>query len=100
MFGGQMSIHDSDDPWTYFGLWPSDQIKVVSELLNSLSARYEIKVTKETEEDMKNWEVWNPLLADPFLGHYLWIHDEDLEKVGDFIVKLFPYRKYGAERWT
>ena len=83
-------------PWTYFGLFSSAKLRLVSELLSSLGARFYSDKVQETEERLKDWSAWDPSAEQPHQGHELWVCSEDLEKVGDRIVKMFPERKFGA----
>jgi len=87
----------SHDPWTYFGLWSGRDIQKVSVLLTSIEARFETFQRDETEERLKDWCAWDPAASNPNTGFDLYIHDEDLEKVGYKIVEMFPERKFENE---
>ena len=84
----------SHDPWTYFGLWGERDVKKASTLLTSLGVRFEIFDQHETEKRLKDWCAWDPTSTNPNTGFNLYIHDEDLDKVGYKIVEMFPERKF------
>ena len=81
---------------TYFGVWSAEQAARVSELLQSLGVRYEFVIEVQSEERLRDWTAWDPAAANPHEGHELFIHDDDLEKVGTRIVEMCPERKFGA----
>jgi hypothetical protein len=86
----------ADDPWTYFGVWSAAQITRVSQLLNDLGARFRVDVEEQSEDRLKEWAAWDPTAKNPREGHELWIHMQDLDRVGTKIVETFPERKFGA----
>ena len=81
---------------TYFGVWSAAQAARVSELLESLGARYEFVVQPQSAERLRDWKAWDSTAPNPHEGHELWIHDDDLNKVGTRIVEMYPERKFGA----
>jgi hypothetical protein len=83
-----------DDPFTYFGLWSARDVRSCSELLTSLGVRHHTTESKETQDDLENWHAWDPECQNPNVGFNLWIHREDLEKLGDQLVKKFPERQF------
>src|SRR5437588_7950512 len=88
--------YDSDDPWTYFGVWSAAQIARVSQLLKDTGAEFRIDIEEQSEERLKEWTAWAPAAKNPREGHELWIHARDLDKVGTKIVEMYPERKFGA----
>ena len=83
------------DPFNrYFGLWSAKDIRRVSDLLTSLGVRSQIGETETTQDVLENWHAWDSASPKPYVGYNLWIHDDDLEKVGDHIVMMFPERKF------
>jgi hypothetical protein len=90
----------SDDEYnrdsTYFGVWSAAQAARISGLLDSLGVRYEFLVEQQSEERLREWTAWDPANAKPHDGYELYIHSDDLEKVGTRIVELYPERKFGA----
>jgi hypothetical protein len=90
----------SDDDYnhhsTYFGVWSTAQAARVSELLKSLGVRYEFIIEEQSEERLREWTAWDPTSASPREGHELFIHSDDLDKVGTRIVEMYPERKFGA----
>jgi hypothetical protein len=90
----------SDDDYnhhsTYFGVWSAAQAARISELLESLGVRYEFVVEVQSEERLREWTAWDPAATNPHEGHELWIHADDLDKVGTRIVEMYPERKFGA----
>ena len=91
----------SDDDYnhhsTYFGVWSTAQAARVSDLLDSLGVRYEYSIEEQSEERLRAWTAWDPASANPHQGHELFIHHDDLEKVGTRIVELYPERSFGAK---
>jgi hypothetical protein len=83
----------ADDPWVYFGCWSAADMSKVSSLLVSLGVRTEVHTHDTTEEQLRRWLAWDETSAHPNTGFHLWIHREDLPKVGDKIVVMFPERK-------
>jgi hypothetical protein len=84
------------EPTTYLGLWSAAGISEVCELLRSLDARFYRVASRYPEDDLRNWCAWDPSAADPYVGYDLWVHSNDLEKVGTRIVDRFPERQFGA----
>ena len=88
----------SDDDYnrrsTYFGVFSAAQAARVSELLESLGVRFEFVRQEQDEERLKAWTAWDPAAASPLEGHELFIHSDDLDKVGTTIVDIFPERKF------
>jgi hypothetical protein len=80
----------------YFGVWSYRDIKTVSDLLNALEVRFEINEYETTQEVLEEWHAWDPTSQQPNIGFDLWINWDDLPKVGDKIVIMFPERKFGA----
>ena len=90
----------SDDDYNhhsmYFGVWSAAQAARVSDLLDGLGVRYEFIIEEQSEERLRAWTAWDPAGTDPHAGHELFIHDDDIEKIGTRIVELFPERRSGA----
>lgn len=86
----------SVDPWVNFGLWSLAGIRKVSDLLASLGVRFEVQEYPETEQRFKEWCAWDENSTQPTVGFHLWIHQDDLDTVGDKIVVTFPEIKFGA----
>jgi hypothetical protein len=90
----------SDDDYnrhsTYFGVYSAAQASRLSELLESLGVKYEFVIEEQSEERLRAWTAWDPKAKNPHAAHELWIHDEDLDKVGTKIVKMYPEKKFGA----
>ena len=88
----------SDDAYdrhsTYFGVYSAAQSERVSELLDSLAVRYRFVREEQDEERLKAWTAWDPTSSNPREGHELFIHSEDLDKVGTKIVEMYPERKF------
>ena len=91
----------SDDDYnrnsTYFGLWSATKAARVSELLDSLGVRYEFIIQENSEQVLRASLAWDQTSTNPYEGHELFIHSDDLEKVGTRIVELYPERKFGAK---
>jgi hypothetical protein len=77
----------------YFGVWSAAQAARVSDLLDSLGVRYEFAIEEQSEERLRASTAWDSASANPHSGHELFIHDDDIEKVGTRLVELFPERK-------
>ena len=93
-----MSLSDDDynRHSTYFGAYSASQAGRVSRLLNNLSVRYEFIRQEQNEERLKAWAAWDPSAAKPHEGHELFIHSDDLDKVGTKIVEMYPEKKFGS----
>jgi len=91
-----MSQPGTKDQWTYFGLWSAKDVQRVSQLLTSLGARFEIDEVQTDQGDLEHWCAWDPTAADPNTGYHLWIHINDLSKVGEKVVGMFSERKFVA----
>ena len=91
-----MSLSDEDHNRhsTYFGVYSAAQAVRVSDLLNTLGVRYEFIRQEQDEERLQAWTAWDPTAAKPHEGHELFIHSDDLDKVGTRIVEMFPERKF------
>jgi hypothetical protein len=90
------SEDDCDRHSIYFGVYSALQAERVSELLQGLGVRYEFIRQEQDEERLKAWAAWNPTASNPREGHELFIHSDDLDKVGTKIVEMYPERKFGA----
>jgi hypothetical protein len=90
----------SDDDYnhhsTYFGLYSAAQAARVSDLLESLSVRYEFIREEQDEDRLKAWTAWDPSARNPYEGYELYIHHDDLDTVGTKIVEMYPERKFSA----
>jgi hypothetical protein len=91
-----LSDEDYNRHSTYFGGWSAAKAARVSELLDSLGVRYEFVIEVQSEERLRAWIAWDLTAANPHEGHELWIHDDDIDKVGTRIVEMYPERKFGA----
>ena len=84
----------SDDDYNrramYFGVFSVSQAARVSELLESLGIRFEFVREEQDEEKLKAWKAWEPSASNPREGHELFIHSDDLDKVGTKIVDMSP----------
>lgn len=81
---------------TYFGVFSAAQAVRVSELLEGLGVRHEFVVQDQSEERLRAWTAWDPAAARPREGHELFIHSDDLDKVGTRILEMYPARNFGA----
>ena len=90
----------SDDDYnrhsTYFGLYSGAQAVRVSELLESLAVRYEFIIKEQDEERLKAWMARDSAALKPYEGYELFIHSDDLDKVGSRIIEMCPERKFGS----
>lgn len=82
------------EPSTYFGLWSNAKYFEVASLLKSLSVRFYRVEAQYDEAHLREWFAWDPTSASPYTGQELFIHSDDLEKVGSKIVEKFPERKF------
>jgi hypothetical protein len=92
-----LSDEDYNKHSTCFGLWSAAKAARVSELLDSLGVRYEFVIREVSEDVLRAYLAWDPTSVNPCEGHDLYIHHDDLEKVGTRIVELYPERKFGAK---
>jgi hypothetical protein len=90
-----LSDYDYNHHSTYFGVWSTAQAARVSELLEGLGVRYEFVTGVQSEARLREWTAWDPAAANPHEGHELWIHTDDLDKVGTRVVEMYPERKFG-----
>ncbi len=88
-----LSNDDFNRRSTYFGVYSTSQAARVSELLESLSVRFEFVRQEQDEERLKAWTAWDPDASNPREGHELFIHSDDLDTVGTKIVDMYPERK-------
>ena len=79
---------------TYFGVFSASQADRVSELLEGLGVRFEFVRQEQDEERLKAWTAWDPNAPNPYEGHELFIHSDDLDTVGTKIVDMYPERNY------
>ena len=91
-----LSNHDYNRHSAYFGVWSAAQAMRVSKLLDDLCVRYEFLIDAQSEERLRAWMAWDPTSSKPHEGYELYIHSDDLRKVGTRIVELYPERKFGA----
>jgi hypothetical protein len=91
-----LSDEDYNRHSTYFGVYSASQAARVAELLDTLGVRYEFIREDQDEEQLKAWTAWDPAASNPREGHELFIHSDDLDKVGTKIVEMYPERKFGA----
>jgi hypothetical protein len=84
------------DPTTFFGVWSAAKLQRVTELLNSLSVRYEVQEEELNRETLERWCAWDANAQNPNVGFNLWIWYDDLPKVGNKIADEFPERKFGG----
>ena len=89
----KLSDHDYNRRSAYFGVYSASQATRVSELLLSLDVRFEFVVHEQDEERLRDWTAWDPDAASPHEGHELFIHSDDVKKVGTRIVEMYPERK-------
>jgi hypothetical protein len=89
-----LSVDDYNLRSTYFGVYSAAQAARVSELLLSLGARFEFVRQEQDEARLKAWTAWDPTASNPREGHELFIHSDDLDKVGTAIVEMYPERKF------
>ncbi len=86
----------SDPVTTYFGLWSATDVQKVSDLLSRLDVRFETNEFVATEEVLKEWRAWDANSPKPNAGFDRWIYSDDLHRIGDRLVDMFPERKFGA----
>lgn len=87
------SSYDEDDPWTYYGLYSENQISRAEELLKSKEINfYKVKI-QETEERLRAWSAWDESSCDSKEGYELWVHDKDVERLGNALADLFSAGK-------
>ncbi len=91
-----LSDEDHNKHSTYFGVWSKAQADTLSQLLSTLDVRFEFIIEAQSEERLRAWNAWDPTNSNPFQGYELFIHKDDLDKVGTHIVDLYPDRKFGA----
>jgi hypothetical protein len=91
-----LSDEDYNRHSTYFGVYSAAQAARLSALLESLDVRYEFVIEEQSEQRLRDWTAWDPAAAKPREGHELFIHSDDLDKVGTKIVEMYPERKFGA----
>jgi hypothetical protein len=84
------------DRWINFGLWSATGVQKVSDLLGSFGVRFYVQEYQETEEVLRAWYAWDDASDRPNVGFQLWIHDDDMDTVGDKIVTMFPERTFGG----
>jgi hypothetical protein len=84
------------EPAAYFGLWPAKDVRKVSDILTPLGVRFKFDQYETTEEVLKAWCAWDASAQNPNLGFDLWIHHDDVAKVGSKIVEIFPERKFDS----
>jgi hypothetical protein len=91
-----MSLSDDDykRPSTYFGVFSASQAAGVSQLLEVLGVRFEFVRQEQDKERLKTWTAWDPTACNPREGHELFIHSDDLDRVGTKIVDMYPERKF------
>ena len=82
------------DEWENFGIWSASGLSRVLELLASLGARTEVYPELLPEDRLRSWHAWDSNFPEPHKGFHLYIHRDDLDKVGDQIIVLFPERKF------
>jgi len=82
------------DDWENFGIWSASKLAKVEKLLASLGARTEVYPDSLSEDRLKNWKAWDADSPEPNKCFHLYIHRNDLAKVGDKIVLMFPERKF------
>ena len=90
-----LSQDDYNRRSTYFGVYSASQAARVSELLERLSVRFEFRREEQSEERLREWTAWDPEASNPREGHELYVHSDDLDKVGTKIVDMYPERKFG-----
>ncbi len=91
-----LSDEDYNRHSTYFGVYSATQAARLSDFLKSLDVRYKFVVEEHSEERLRDWTAWDPTAAKPLEGHELFIHSDDLDKVGTKIMEMYPERKFGA----
>ncbi len=88
-----LSDEDYNRRSTYFGAYSASQAEQISELLERLSVRFEFVRQQQDEERLRAWRAWDPAASNPREGHELFIHSDDLDKVGTKIAEMFPERR-------
>jgi hypothetical protein len=92
-----MTVLDRNEPKvTNFGLFSKRNADRVAALLDSLGVRYYFEEETRSEENLRDWEAWDKLAAEPHKAYQLWTHFDDYDKIGTAIVDLLPERKFGA----
>jgi hypothetical protein len=89
-----LSNEDYNRHSTYFGVFSAPQAVHVSCVLDSLGVRYEFVPEGQSEERLRAWSAWDPSAAKPNEGHELFIHSDDLDKVGTTIIDMYPERRF------
>jgi len=89
-----LSDEDYNRHSTYFGVYSASQAARVAELLESLGVRFDFVRKEQDEELLRAWTAWDPTAINPREGNELFIHSNDLDKVGTRIVEMFPERKF------
>jgi hypothetical protein len=74
------------EPSTYFGLWSLAAISEAANLLRSLGVRFYRIEVRYSQEHLREWCAWDSSAADPYIGYELYVHSDDLPKVGARIV--------------
>jgi len=94
-----MTILDRNEPKvTNFGLFSKRNADRVAALLDSLGVRYYFEEETRSEENLRDWEAWDELAAEPHKAYQLWTHFDDYDKIGTTIVDLLLERKFGAPK--
>ena len=80
---------------TNFGLWSERKLDEVTALLDRLDVRYEVTQETDLSQDrLESWCAWDAEADNPHIGFHLDIWTEDLPKVGNRIVEIFPERRF------
>lgn len=89
-----MPRRKESDRWTSFGAWSKKDILKVLQDLEPLRIRHQTIVDHQDEEYLRRWYSWDLETEDPSLCFHLYIHDDDVDLVGDFFIIRFPEREY------
>ncbi len=83
-----------DDPWTFFGTWSLKDKLVVESILNRLEVNFHVTESAEGEEILRGWYAWDPEAENPHMGYHVWVHNDDIHKIGNELKDNFPEREY------
>jgi hypothetical protein len=89
-----ISDNDYNRHSTYFDVFSASQAAHISQLLEALNVRFKFVREEHDEERLKTWTAWDPTASNPREGHELFIHSDDLGRVGSKIVDMYPERKF------
>jgi len=79
-----------DDPWTFSGTWSLKDKIVVESILAGLNVKFHVTESPEDEKLLQNWSAWDPEAENPNVGYGVWVHNDDIRKIGNELLDRFP----------